>query len=405
MSGTDGIQYDSAIGRRIKAVRVLRGLTQQGLAQRAHLSYSAVTKVESGHRPATAAFTAACARALRVPVTDLTGQPFIDALREDQLDQLIQPLRAVVASPLLPVECVRPRPVGEVREAVIRLDAARLRADYVAVGTTAPPLLDELLTLAADARGSERDGLYDDIGFTYRLASAMAYKFGYHDLSLLALERASQAAHVATDPLVAAAVAEARSKVLLSWGQHEVGRAEIARAGTIVADAADRGDVRALSLRGSLHLKSAVLSARTRSSTSAQNAAAHLDEAGTIAERIAGHPDPYGLVFDTTNVEIHRTSVALELGDPGRAVEHGEQVRMPRGWAASRTSRHHMDLARAYERLGRAEPALRSLVAARTASAIQTRHHPGTRETVLALLRRHRTPPRPLASFARWVGV
>ncbi|GAA2351837.1 helix-turn-helix transcriptional regulator [Streptomyces carpaticus] len=397
-------RYDAAIGQRIQAIRVQRGLTQQGLAQRAHLSYSAITKVESGHRPATPAVTAACARALRVPVTDLTGQPFTAEMREDQLEEMIQPLRAIVASPLLPVEAVQPRTAAALLADVEQLDAARLRADYLVVGTAAPPLLDELLTLAEE-KGAAREQLYDRVSFTYRLASAMAYKFGYHDLSLLALERADQAAQRAADPFSPAAVAEARSKVLLSWGQHEVGQAEIARGEAIVADAADRGDVRALSLRGSLHLKRSIVHARRRSQSAAADASAHLAEAREIAGRIAGTPDPYGLVFDATNVGIHAVGVALDQGDAGAAVEESAKVHLPKGWAASRSSRHHLDLARAHERLGNEEEALKSLTAARTASAIQTRYHPGTRETVLALLRKRRTAAAPLASFARWVGV
>jgi XRE family transcriptional regulator, fatty acid utilization regulator len=89
MPDAPGLRYDISVGRRIKAIRNQRGLTQHGLAQRAHVSCSTLTKVESGHLAASPTVTAACARALCVPVTDLTGQPYMDALRQDRLEEFI----------------------------------------------------------------------------------------------------------------------------------------------------------------------------------------------------------------------------------------------------------------------------------------------------------------------------
>src|SRR5260221_4076735 len=48
-----------AIGRRIAHARKLRGLTQIGLAGRAHVSKSLIAQVESGHKPATPSLIAA----------------------------------------------------------------------------------------------------------------------------------------------------------------------------------------------------------------------------------------------------------------------------------------------------------------------------------------------------------
>ena len=44
---------EDAVGRRIARARKLRGLTQTGLAGRAHVSKSLIAQVESGHKPAT----------------------------------------------------------------------------------------------------------------------------------------------------------------------------------------------------------------------------------------------------------------------------------------------------------------------------------------------------------------
>jgi transcriptional regulator with XRE-family HTH domain len=64
------------IGARVAAIRKLRGWTGRELARRASVSYSLLAKVESGAAPATPAFIGAVARALRVDVPKITGQPY-----------------------------------------------------------------------------------------------------------------------------------------------------------------------------------------------------------------------------------------------------------------------------------------------------------------------------------------
>lgn len=82
-----------SVGARIAAFRKVRHLTQRGLADRANISYSLMFKIEQGDKPASPPVLAALARALSVSVADLTGQPYVDALCQDRLDGLIQPIR------------------------------------------------------------------------------------------------------------------------------------------------------------------------------------------------------------------------------------------------------------------------------------------------------------------------
>ncbi|MFI9307033.1 hypothetical protein [Streptomyces triculaminicus] len=64
--------------------------------------------------PASPSVTGALAPALSAPVTELTGQPYPDQLRADQLDGLIQPVReALNIYDLGPDPDVVPRPVEE----------------------------------------------------------------------------------------------------------------------------------------------------------------------------------------------------------------------------------------------------------------------------------------------------
>jgi transcriptional regulator with XRE-family HTH domain len=88
---------ETVIGQQVAKVRKFRGWTQRELADFAGVSHSLLTKVESGHVPASQAFVAACARALRVRVEELTGQPYRgDTTAGDRADAGVAGLRAVL---------------------------------------------------------------------------------------------------------------------------------------------------------------------------------------------------------------------------------------------------------------------------------------------------------------------
>ncbi|MCE7081422.1 helix-turn-helix domain-containing protein [Streptomyces sp. ST2-7A] len=395
-----------SVGARIKTVRKARGWLQHGLAQRAGLSVSTISKVESGHLAASPIVTAACARALRVPVTELTGQPYLDALKAEELEILVQPLRQAIANPMLPGEDIEPRPLAAIRADVARLDATRLLGEYMPIGTEVPGLIDELLVVVDRVpEGREREAAYRVLADAYRLARSFAGKLGFTDLSLLALDRMQQTIPHAGDPYLSAAVVYYRSEYFLHHGFAEIALREISRVERFLEEPVRRGSSRAVSVRGALYLKSAVLHSRTGAPGAAGEVAARIGEARGLAARLAGCPDPYGLIFDSTNVELHAASTQLDLGEVGRMVEMGEGIRMPAGWAKNRESHHHMDMGRAYELMGRREDALAALERARHAAPAQTRYHPTTRETVHALLRARGTPSAKLRGYARWVGV
>ncbi|MBB0244773.1 helix-turn-helix domain-containing protein [Streptomyces alkaliphilus] len=394
-----------SVGARIRAVRKARGWMQHGLAQRAGLSVSTISKVESGHLAASPLVTAACARALRVSVTDLTGQPYMDALKADELEILVQPLRQAIANPLLPGEDIEPREPASIRADIARLDATRLRGEYMAIGAEAPALIDELLVVVDRLpEGREREAAYRLLADAYRLARSFVGKLGFTDLSLLALDRMQQTIPHSGDPYLHTAVVYYRSEYFLHHGFPEIALREIGRVEGTLDEPVRRGDPQAASVRGALYLKSAVLHSRTRKPGAAGEVAARIGEARELADRLPG-PDAYGLIFDSTNVELHAASTQLDLGEVGRMVEMGERIRMPAGWVRNREGHHHMDMGRAYELVGRRGDALAALERARRTAPAQTRYHPTTRETVHALLRARGTPSAELRGYARWIGV
>lgn len=397
----------ASIGQNIAAIRKQRGLTAQGLALKANVSYSQLTKVEAGHRACTPKMTAACARALRVPVTDLTGQPYVRSLKDEGLEELVQPLREAISNPILPgfEDDVPPRLIGKIAADLANLNAARLRGEYMTLGVHVPALINELIEHVHDAPSARRrEEAYTHLAEAYRLGNCFAHKLGFLDLSLIALDRMQTAAVQSSDPYLQAVVVHYRSDYFLHHGAYDVGLRGIRAMERLLEEPARRGDAKALSALGTMNLKAAVLHSRQRRHSASTDAFARIAEARSIAERIEA-PDPYGLIFDRWNVGIHDTSIRIDLCDPGDAVERGESIHFPEGWAQNRTSHHHMDMARAYEKINKNDEAFGALVSAKNLASDQTRYHPTTRETVLSLLRKRGTPSKELKAYARWIGV
>ena len=74
MYAAENTAPDGTVGQRVAVQRKLARLTQQQLADRAD-QQSLISQVERGIVPASPAFTTAVARALRIEVDTLHGQP------------------------------------------------------------------------------------------------------------------------------------------------------------------------------------------------------------------------------------------------------------------------------------------------------------------------------------------
>src|SRR5262249_10039577 len=162
-----------------------------------------------------------------------------------------------------------------------------------------------------------------------------------------------------------------------------------------------RADPETWSVYGSLHLKQAIVAAR---SNEADSAWAHLTEARQAA-RASGDNNHYQLAFGPTNVRIHEVAVAVELGDGSEAIRRAEGFDMPPRMSAERSSHHYIDLARAYLWHGDRTQALDCLQPARRLAPPQTRYHPMVRDTRQSLARAERRSTRTLRGFAAWVGL
>ncbi|MEU4384592.1 helix-turn-helix transcriptional regulator [Promicromonospora sp. NPDC023805] len=394
---------DESIGRRIAHYRKTRGITQVALAQHASISLSLLRKVEQGTRDATPVLIAAVSKPLDVEVTVLTGQPYgFDGRRPDRIHALMPGLRRALAYWDLPPEThTPPRTRAEITADAREISRLRQSDRHVQIAERLPALLLETATAVHREEGTERERYFEIMAVLLFAAHSVTYKTGYQDLSTVIEERLQWSAIQSADPLMGALAAWSRTTSLLRTGAYDVGLRLLDRVQSQIATA---DDLATISMRGPLHLRSAILAARAGNTGTVDT---HLDEARQISARLGADTDGgwHQLSFGPSNVAIHDVAAAIELGDGARALGRAENVRLSSAVPAIRAGHHYMDLARAYLWQNRNEQALASLQQARKVAPQQTRHHPTTREVLRMLTRAHRHANEPLVRFNAWVGT
>jgi transcriptional regulator with XRE-family HTH domain len=399
-----------SIGQAIGSARKLRGLTQQGLADRASCSVSLVRKVERGDRDATPSFISAVSRALHVDVTELTGQPYRgQTANEDAIHEPIAELRREVAVYDLPPESYeRPPPrLAELRPRVGEITRLRQAARYLKLGAELPALLCDLRAAAHASPASEQDRIFGLLAESYDACRTLAYKLGYLDLAALLVTRHAYAAERSGDPLELAVGETMRAHEMIGAGEFRSAEALMNASLTRIGDAVNDDEPATISVFGYLHLEASLAAARGGDGDTADD---HLAEASEAAERLGADRDDYRLVFGPVNVRIWDVSMAVELGDAGAAIARSDSgaFEPPTGFPAERTSHYYIDLARCYLWTGRPadrDRSLQHLLKAERIAPQHTRFHPMTRETVRQLTRLSRTSPDSLIGLAARVGV
>lgn len=394
------------IGARVAAMRKMRGWTGRELARRANISYSLLAKAESGAAPASPAFIGAVARALRVDVPRITGQPYEGPGSRDQALQSAIPVlrRALLTYDVPPVD-VPVRPLPELRADVRALAVLARDARYFQLSQRLPVLLDELHAAAGAAREPDQPVLSALLAETYGGISALAHQLGYSDLRALALERIEWAARRSDDPLRIARTQWSRGASLLGAAAYDQGLLLMERTRAELGGDVSRLNEAGRSVYGSLHLRSAVLAARAGRG---QESDAHLREARDIAATVPEGANHYGMEFGAANVSLHEVSAAIERADGTLAVsraETAERAGITRVMPPVRIGHYRIELARGWLYHGDWQRALAALQAGRRVSPQLIRIHPMVRDTVAEIAHAERRPSEELRSFAAWLGV
>ncbi|MGH3908346.1 MAG: helix-turn-helix domain-containing protein, partial [Pseudonocardiaceae bacterium] len=278
---------DGAVGQRVAVQRKLAGMTQYQLADRAHVSASLVSQVERGAVPASPAFTATVARALRIDVEALTGEPYGHPITDPKADHAgIPALRAALGCVDDPEPSSPPMTAADLRIRLDQCDHYRIRSRYAQMAAVLPELLQHAYVIAAEARpGRAAETAWALLDDTYACVHTVAYRLGYLDLAALADERSRHIVEHAGDPLRVAASAIQRVYLRLRRGEYPGVLRAMERAHSEIAD--ERGPT-ADAVRTALHLRQAITHARSGDGDRADE---HIAVAGElVALEVPVHP-------------------------------------------------------------------------------------------------------------------
>ncbi|MGW6566430.1 helix-turn-helix domain-containing protein [Streptomyces sp. NPDC054975] len=385
-------------GARIKRLRLERHLTQKALCDLSQVPYGTLTKVEQGVTAASPYVVAAVARALRVEVATVTGQPYVTELRADQLDVLIRPIRESLDLYDLGADPdIEPRPQQLLNDDAEALLVSVRAGEIKKVAGIVPGLIEEATTAAYLAPDRERWLLLASL---YRTSYDVASKLGYADLATTALTRMDWAAARGSDAVFGGMYRYMRALTYLRSGEYRTGQ-RLVDLGLQTLEQADVGRERSV-VTGQLHLGAAVMAARSKNRDVAEE---HLAEAGRIADVTGEAVETHWLAFGPTNVKVHEVSALAEMDEYGAAAERGAQVRIPAAWPASRKSHHYAEMARAQMWTGDLDGSFRNLLAARKAAPQQARYHQTVRETYAGLEAARRQLPDSFLSYGSWLGA
>ncbi|MFJ5804881.1 helix-turn-helix domain-containing protein [Streptomyces sp. NPDC093093] len=385
-------------GARMKRLRLERDLTQRAVSDLAQVPYSTYTKTEQGVIPASPHVIAAVARALRVQVETVTGQPYATELRADELDILIRPIReALDVYDLGADPDIVPRAHQLLADDAEALLIAVRAGEIKQTASQLPGLIQEATTAAHEA--PRRDG-WLLLASLYRTAYDVASKLGYYDLAALALSRMNWAAERGSDAVFGGMYRYMRALTYLRDGQYRTGE-RLVQLGLQTLAQAEPTRERAV-VTGQLHLGAAVMAGRSKDSDRAEG---HLDEAERIAGETGEAVSTHWLAFGPTNVTVHRVSVLAELDEYGQAAQKGRGVTIPADWPRSRKSHHFAELARAQMWTGDLDSSFQNLLKARKAAPQQARYHQTVRETYAGLEAARRQLPDSFMSYGSWLGA
>jgi hypothetical protein len=218
----------------------------------------------------------------------------------------------------------------------------------------------------------------------HHLAATTLSKIGEADLAWLAAERAMHAADESDDPLVLASAARSGTHALLAVGRFDDAVELGVLAARWLAPRMGAGDPAALSLYGMLYWRTAVAAARRQDRSTAT---ALLTRAGQVADQLGVDANYWQTGFGPSNVELHRVSVALDLGDIAQVIDSAPRINVDH-LPLERQVTHLIDLARAFSLVAQDDDALHTLLTAEQKSPGIVRHSAVVREVVRSMYRR-----------------
>ncbi|WP_329220028.1 helix-turn-helix domain-containing protein [Streptomyces microflavus] len=380
------------IGRRVRRARLRLGIPQADLASALGRSQGWVSKMERGlielDRVGLLNHVAA---ELHIHPNDLIGRPYNSSPDENRWQVAASSiLRELRRYDLTPVFDGPPRPAQQLWREVTRLHRLRDTASNVAILHVLPDLFREARALVEVSEGHEREEAYAIYAVCCKFAHTAAHALGHPELVAMACERAAWSARLSADPVLPAVADWMRVWDMWATADWADALTLSDKAITSVQQAYEHGEPLAVRAWGTLQLRAAVSAARAGRASEAEDRIGYAKDAAEHMGAYAGAPvyDRHSLTFSAGNVQIHAISVAMELGQQGRALEMNRRtgLALVASLPHSRQGHHHMDVARAWLWDGNRDKALAELETAERIAPQLVRNHPIARSTLRSIV-------------------
>ena len=280
---------------------------------------------------------------------------------------------------------------------------ARQAAAYRQLGVLLPRVLTNAQLAVRQLDGDHRRAANRLLAETYQCVGFAMANTGQRELAWIAADRGILAAQQSDDRLMVAASSRMLAHALLAMGRDDKAEQVAVTALTTLEPGLGSAPPAQLSIYGALLQTSAVVAARRGDRARANE---FLAEAATTAQRLGEDRNDFWTVFGPTNVGIHRTSVAVELGDAGAAVEQARAIDPSHLPSLERRTHHLLDLAQGYGQWRKDHEAVEVLLQAERLAPQEVHSQPAVQRLVVELLQRERRTTKPkLRQLAARVGV
>jgi hypothetical protein len=237
----------------------------------------------------------------------------------------------------------------------------------------------------------------------YHATAALLIRVGETELAWIAADRSVNAGRRVDDPELVAVGLHRLAHALLRAGRPDDAH-RVATSGAAAVSAMGATPSR-VSIEGSLLLVASIAAARRDDRRETMQL---LRRAEDLAAMLGEDRNDHWTAFGPTNVRIHATSTAVELGDPTETIRQGETVDtrgLPEGMRGRR-SQVHIDLAWAFGQQRNDPATVLSLLEAERIAPEALCYNVTARELVRECLRRERRTAVPgLRGLAERSGV
>lgn len=372
------------IGMRIRRFREMAGMTQAELAEAVHLARETISRIENGSHPVSKrSVLYAFAKALRVNITDLTGQP-IEPRHQDEL-LIHSTARAVREALCGPDGWAMPRDVNQLQHLADRAAKARMAGDWAKLADCLPPLIAESEHYMETRPTTSIVNMASTTLVEGLMTASLALKpMGFVDLALLLAKRAEYVALAyAEGSSYEAAAKFALAQATMAAGSRERSLRIAERAIDSMRFGRTTTHDPDFTWPGMLHLHVAMCSASLGEPGRAEE---HLRQAAELAER-STLEDAWHMEFTPANVALWRVGVALENGTPELAPELGMRIVPSSLRTSQRKARLYLDVARGLFAMEDWGGAAINLLRAEQVASTEVVLRPQAREMVAHMLR------------------